>query len=181
VRVSAIPPRPAPATRASASAGHLSPAGSASATAGQGGGKILPQPPGRGGGGAGTTDAPACTAGDVRLAITTDHPAYRSGQPVAITVTLRNTSTRTCSESEDAFTPSIDALDSHGSGAVRPCPLYATAPRPLGPGLTRTWTRSWEQRATSGSSAPGPVVARGAYALRATFIAEATTSVQLTA
>jgi hypothetical protein len=110
---------------------------------------------------------------------------------VLITVTLRNVSRSSCVVREDATSPDVEALDPHGrvvwsagcgasaDGATRPCPPRTITPRQLAPGKTRTWTRTWQQRASSGDSSPGPVVPRGSYTLRATQIAQATTMVEV--
>jgi hypothetical protein len=133
----------------------------------------------------------ACREGDVRVAVLTDRADYAPELVVAITVTLRNTSAARCSApGRGPGAPDVRALSSAGQevwhsgcgsadGAQRPCPLYASQLVVLAPGETRRFTTTWEQRASSDTSDPGPRVPRGSYLLRSTLVGVGESTIHL--
>jgi hypothetical protein len=191
VRAQRCTPPPPSASAKSGGGAATRPGSGAGATASAGAGSVGPGTTVTPGGGGQTSLAPACAPQDVRLDLRTDKGSYAASETVSITVTLTNTSTRTCSApGRGPGSPDVRAIEAGGKevwhsgcgsydGAERPCPMYASMDVNLAPQQSESFSTTWAQRASSGTSEPGPVVARGRYTLACELVTKGQTSVTL--
>lgn len=119
---------------------------------------------------------PACGSHDLDVVTTTDHATYARAEPVGVTTTAKNVSSRSCQvERNQCGNARVD--DSSGTtiwSARGACPAYS-APVTLSPGQSATAHVEWDQKTCTAGSPPwspcdGPPPPAGRYDAIGTWV-----------
>lgn len=125
------------------------------------------------GGAAASSTASRCTASQVVVTASTDRPAYRPGDAVALRTSLTNHSAQPCTLTISSRDPAFSVSGGGGEvwrtcGPGQSCPLYERLVV-LPAGGTNTESVTWNQHTCDQSSCTGPQAPSGAYRETATW------------